>query len=173
MTNFKAFSIVVTASLILIFAGCDDNSTGSEDEIVRLYLSPAENTISSGGETTISLEIQNCYQPVFGISAQLSYDDTVIEIAGIQALPSGSFFGEDAVYFAFSSESVIRLAVSRIQGQPETTGSGSLCSLAFNGIAAGNSEIMFLPEELHFYDSAGEEVEIGQLELSSAEIVVN
>ncbi|MBC8276667.1 MAG: hypothetical protein H8E46_00425, partial [FCB group bacterium] len=65
------------------------------------------------------------------------------------------------------------LTITQIQGQPEITGSGNLCGFSFTGIAAGNSEIMILPEELHFYDSAGAEIEFGQLELNSAEIVVN
>lgn len=156
----------------LALAGCSDNSTNPQNEITSLRLTPQAVTISVGEETHLNLEIQVCRQPVFGVSMQIAYDNTVLSFQESQGTVKGDFFGGEAIFFVNDNESIIHLTITRIQGQPAVTGSGTMVTLAFRGLTVGNCTVQVKEDELNFYNSAGSEIELPQLEIEEAVVMV-
>ncbi len=154
---------------IVIFFGCE-TSTDPEQPIHKLYLSPGSTTISVGEQTEISLKVQNISDPVFGMSLQLDYDNTVLAFS--DSLAVGEFFGQNAVVFVKEENSKIYLTFSKIQGEIPASGSGNICTLTFSGSSAGYSEIQLSQNIFNFYNSAGETISMTDLTYSGTAITV-
>jgi len=160
--------------MIFIFCGCQSNSPTEPppDETQRLSFTPEDVTISIGQQTALTLRIENLSDSVFAISLQIDYDNTILSFSSVSAAESEDFFGTEAVQFVQDTLSVLHVALSRIQGQPEVSGSGTLCSFQLEGNAAGSTSFEVTPEHLKFYDSKGREIEAQDIEIQSATVSV-
>jgi len=156
--------------MFIIFS-CDSN-TEPETEVQKMYLSASNTSISVGVQTEIILKILNIPEPVFGISLQLEYDNSIINFSESNGLTVEDFFGLNVVSFVKDENSKLYLTFSKIQGESLASGSGDICKLTFTGISAGSSSIQFLPYEIYYYNSVGELITISGLEYEGVTIEV-
>ncbi|MBU1982950.1 cohesin domain-containing protein, partial [bacterium] len=125
-----------------------------------------------GEQTSLRLVVENLTDSIFAISLRISYRDSILTFAGVAGAESGDFFGADAIQFAQDTLSVLHITISRIQGQTEVNGSGTICTFRFVGRNAGNCVMEILPDQLEFYDSAGRTIEVPNLEIKTASVHV-
>ncbi len=172
MNKSMKIHIICLILIGLVLCGCSDNPANPQDETTSLRFTPPEVTISVGEEAHLSLEIQGCLQPIFGVSMQIAYDNTVLTFQESQGTDKGDFFGEEAIFFVNDNDSIIHLTITRIQGQAMVSGSGTILTLAFRGLAAGSGIIQLIPDKLNFYDTAGAGIELTQLEIEDSAVIV-
>jgi len=157
--------------ILLLFMGCEE-LTDELDDSLAFKLEPAFQTISMNNEASISLDIQNLSQPIFAVSMQINYSSSVLSFNDSTGFGVGEFFGNQNVIFVQEENSIINIALSIQQGNNEVDGSGTIGILTFKGNSTGTSEIEISLSELHFFDSTGNEISIGDFELVSAMITV-
>jgi hypothetical protein len=167
-------SIVPVLFALMLLAGCSKDSTVTPESSSPsgLYFSPDHQTVAAGQEALLELKLGELADSVFAITMQIGCDERVITMANSAAVTSGDFFGSEAVYFAQDSLSVIRLAITRTQGQRPVAGSGTLASLRLQAQAAGSCSLWINSDSLTFYDAAGRVLGIPRLDLRSASITV-
>jgi len=160
--------------LILIIAisllACS-TSTDSDNN-PKIYLSPASANVSISEQTSLEIIIEDNQKSFFGISMQLSYDNTKLGFVDSTGFVAGAMFDQSAISFAKKNGSKIHLSLTQLNGQASTSGSGTIGTLTFQATATGNSVIDFLEDDLIFYDSNGSEIKISDLNVESAAITV-
>jgi len=157
-----------------MFSGCQSESSTEppRDSGRKLGFSPEQVTISSGQPTELHLVIENLADSIFAVSMQIGFADSILSFTGIANAASGGFWGANAVQFAHDTLSVLHITISRVQGQTAVNGSGTICTLRFNAVAAGNCVVEVLTDQLVFYNSEGRELEVPELEEKTAVIHV-
>jgi len=169
----KRLRLIFAAFLLVLQLGCKDNSSSPPQNVCALRLSPAQSEITIGEEITLTIEAGDFDQPIFALSIRIAYDSAAVDFLAAQLPAQTGFFTDSAICFAQSGSDVIYLTVTQIQGQPEVSGSGSIAELTFRGISTGSSSLEIVSDELHFFNSAGVEIQIMQIEIGSAVITVS
>lgn len=162
--------IIILVFLLLQVNSCTDSGTEAPGD-PKISFSPQEIAISNQGQTEISLKISDFKAEIFALSMQLTYDGDIVSIdeAGFS---SGDFFGENGISLIKVTEDNIHLSLSLTQGMTSLKGSGTLCKFSVKGITNGNCTLSVDENELVFYDSAGNPVEIEDLSTVSSSINV-
>lgn len=164
--------IAVILPLVLL-SGCSDTSTEPEPEPrPGIFITPSTASLALGQRTDFLLSVENLSPPVFAVSLQISFDDSVLSGSDSLYPAASGFFGPNAVSFAQAEDSTVHVAISRVQGQTQVSGSGSLCQLRFTGRATGSCRLEIVPAELRFYDSLGTVIAIPDLEIRAATVSV-
>lgn len=165
---------ILVLSMALLLFGCDDNAS---DPVVTppasLGLSPSQSSLAAGADAEQSLRLEGLTTPVFGVSVQLSFNNSVVTFGDSLTLVEDGFFGTSAIGFARSEGSTLHLTVTRTQGSDPVSGSGVVGTLHVHGLAAGSSTMTILPDDLHFYDADGNVIAVPDLELATAVIEVH
>jgi hypothetical protein len=167
--------LILCALSLPLLTGCkNENATEPLQNSGKvLSFSPDDVSLSIGDQISLQLIARNLSDSIFAISAQISYNDLVLSFSGMTETATGDFFGSDAIQFTQDTLSVLHLSISRIQGQPEVSGSGTICTLRFTGKTSGSSLIELLPDQLEFYNDEGHRIEMPELEKVPAAIHVN
>lgn len=159
--------------LLLVFVGCDsDNEAENTPAVPMCYISPGEANLPLGEQTEFEIVLQDIPDSLFALSCRLIYDPAMLEFIEYAAPATERFFGDEVVEFTAAEDSVIHIAISRTQGQPMVAGSGVVCRLRFAAEHAGASSLSLPSNHLIFYDIAGQEVMIPNLEISGATIAI-
>ncbi len=158
--------------LALLLVSCESSTTPLVVSNPKLSFTPSASTITVGEEISISLEIENLPQAVFGMSFHISYDDNVISFADSVGMENGDFFSQEAISFVNGSNSIIRVSFTQIRGQEAVSGSGLIAIFTFTGISHGTGNIIVSRDQLHFYDSEGNVILIPNIELNTVTITV-
>ena len=124
-----------------------------------LLLSSSSSSITIGGSTSISLEITDLGISVFGVEMQISYNASVVEVDTLSFV-QGSYFGTNAISLFQIVDDKIHLSISAIHGDAMVNGTGQLAAFEVTGLSSGTSTFTIVPEELHFIDDNGNEVDI-------------
>ena len=152
--------------ICLLIISCDEET----DDSLAFKLDPEFQTISINGEASISLDVQNLSQPIFAMTMQVNYNSSILLYTGFD---DGGFFGsQNVVLVQAEQDSLLYIAVSIQQGNSEVDGSGSIGTFTFDGLDAGTSEIDISLTDLHFFDSDGNEISVGDFEIAPAIITV-
>ena len=154
--------------ICLLIISCDEESYDS----LAFKLDPEFQTISINNEASISLDVQNLSQPIFAMSMQVNYSSSILSFNDLTGFSVGGFFGSQNVVFVEEENSTIYIAMSIQQGNSEVDGSGSIGTFTFDGLDAGTSEIDISLSDLHFFDSGGNEISVGDFEIVPAMITV-
>ena len=155
--------------IFLLVMSCEDLK---EDGTLAFKLEPAFQTMPINNEASLSINVQNLSQPIFAISMQVNYSSSVLSFNDLTGFSDGGFFGNQNVVFVNEDNSIIYIAMSIQQGNSEIDGSGTICTLTFKGNATGSSEIDISLSDLHFFDSDGNEISVGEFEIETAMITV-
>jgi len=161
--------IIILIVAISLFA-CSTSTESDTDP--KIYLTPASANVSIGGQTSVDIVIEDNQKSFFGISMQISYDNTKLSFIDSTGFVAGAMFDQSAISFAQKNGSTIHLSLTQLNGLASTSGSGTVGTLTFQAIAAGNSVIDFQEDDLIFYDSNGSEIKISALDVESAAITV-
>jgi len=165
--------IIFGLFFLVILSGCSSNSSEPSDEShARLAFTPAEITVATGEQTSITLEILELSIPIFGLSFKMTFDPGIISFADTLEVESGNFFGQNTIAFATKTDSTIHLSFTKTQGQESVINPGIICSFPITGEKIGNCVIEILREEIRFYDSVGDEIEVLDLELGGMAVNV-
>jgi hypothetical protein len=157
--------------MILLSLGCGKKTTGGdEQQTPQLYFSPVNASVVVGQDTSISLMVKDISPAIFGISMEISFDSTIVSFSDSLGFEVGTMFGTDAIQFVRQENSIIHLSITEIQGQNSVSGSGTIGTLKFGGHSVGSSEILVVPDKLHFYDSNGREITISECEIGDATV---
>ena len=124
-----------------------------------LLLSSSSSSITAGGSTSISLDITDLAAFVFGVEMQISYNASVVEV-DTSSFEQGAYFGTNAISLFQIVENKVHLSISAVHGDAMVNGTGQLGEFAVTGLSSGTSTFTIVPEELHFIDDNGNEVDI-------------
>jgi hypothetical protein len=158
--------------LVMILLFYCEKSTEPKQNNPKLYLSPDDVTISVGAQSTIDLIIQDCPESFFGLSLQIEYNNSIVSFDDSLGLSTGDFFDSNAIVFVKENSNKIHLTITQIQGQNQVNGSGIVCTITFTGLLVGSSSIQLMENEIHFYNSVGNEIEIPRLMYQHSKINV-
>jgi hypothetical protein len=122
-------------------------------------LSSSSSSITAGGSTSISLDITDLVTFVFGVEMQISYNAGVVDV-DTSSFEQGAYFGTNAISLFQIVEDKIHLSISAIHGDAMVNGTGQLGEFAVTGLSSGTSTFTIVPEELHFIDDNGNDVDI-------------
>ena len=154
--------------ICLLIVSCEEELDDSVSGAFKL--DPEFQTISMITEASISLDVQNLSQPIFAMTMQVNYNSSILLYTGFD---DGGFFGSQNVVLVHAEQdSRLYIAVSIQQGNSEVDGSGSIGTFTFDGLDAGTSEIDISLTDLHFFDSGGNEISVGDFEIVPAMITV-
>ena len=162
---------IVILLLSLIFYTCSTSSDPNDPD-PKIYLTPATSELSLSDQSTLSLMIQDNQKPVFGLSLQIEYNNSVLSFSDSTGFATGNYFDQSAVSFVRNEGSIIHLSFSQLRGELSKSGSGTVCSLTFNAIGVGNSNVEIKQNDLRFYDHKGNEITISNLKVGLASINV-
>ena len=126
-----------------------------------------------GNEASLSIELNRLKEPIFGISMQVTYDTSILSFNDSTGYIAGEFFDNQEIVFVNGNGGTIYLGFSIQQGGSEVSGSGTICTLTFKGESTGTSEIEISLSNIHYFDSNGNEISVGDFELVSAMITVS
>ena len=154
--------------ICLLIISCDEES----DDSLAFKLDPEFQTISINNEASISLNVQNLTQPIFAMTMQVNYSSSILSFNDLTGFSVGGFFGSQNVVFVEEENSIIYIAMTIQQGNSEVDGSGTIVTLTFKGSSTGTSEIELSLSDLHFFDSGGNEISVGDFEIVPAMITV-
>ena len=157
--------------ICLLMINCGE-LTEELDDSLAFKLEPEFQTISMNNEASISLNVQNLTQPIFAMTMQVNYSSSILSFNDLTGFSVGGFFGSQNVVFVVEENSIIYIAMSIQQGNSEVDGSGTIVTLTFKGSSTGTSEIELSLSDLHFFDSAGNEMSVGDFEIVPAMITV-
>ena len=124
-----------------------------------LLLSSSSSSITIGESTSISLKITDLGISIFGVEMQISYNVNVVEVDTLSFV-QGSYFGTNAISLFQIVDDKIHLSISAIHGDAMVNGTGQLASFEVTGLSSGTSTFTIVPEELHFIDDNGNEMDI-------------
>jgi len=156
---------------LVIFLSCE-SSTEPDPAASKLYISAANTTMAVGEQNTISLKVQNLSESIFAISLKIEFDNTVLEYSNPPVISSGDFFTQSAISFAQQNNAQIHMSVSQIKGQEQVSGSGTICTFNMDAESTGSSILKIVNNEIHFYDSSGEEISVSDLKYEATTINV-
>lgn len=163
--------------IFLIFcsiSGCGDNPVESvPDNNPRLYFQPDLAHISQGTSIEIILSCENLEKAIFAISMRLNFPPGVTSFVDSTGVTVGSWFDYEGLKFVRSEDSTIYITLSRLAEDASFKTGGNICTFNFSGIASGNANISLDRNELYFYDIEGGIVEIEDLTIGNAQIIVN
>ena len=135
-------------------------------------LEPSFQSVGIDSEASLSIELQRLKEPIFGITMQVNYDSSILSFNDSTGFIAGEYFDNQEIVFVNGEVSSIYMGFSIQQGGIEVSGSGTLCTLIFTGESAGTSEIAISLSNIHYFDSNGNEISIGDFELVPAIITV-
>ena len=124
-----------------------------------LLLSSSSSSITIGESTSISLKITDLGISIFGVEMQISYNVNVVEVDTLSFV-QGSYFGTNAISLFQIMDDKIHLSISAIHGDAMVNGTGQLAAFEVTGLSSGTSTFTIAPEELHFIDDNGNEMDI-------------
>jgi Cohesin domain len=163
---------IIYLVLLLLLSGCADETNKSDEFSLHVRLQPEDVSINQGDAIWVEIMIEECTQPIFGISMQVEYDEDLLSFADSTSVMTGDFFGDNGITFAGEENGVIHLTMSLVQGDTLLDGNGTLCSLRFNAVNVGEAAINLLSEEISVYDAEGNLLEIEFLETANTIISV-
>jgi hypothetical protein len=165
--------LILIILLMFVFA-CEKNSTGpeeSEEFDFHIQLLTSQTEISLGDDVQIDVRIEECTEPIFAVSLQLEFDNTILNFTESQN--ESEFFGDNCIIFVHETDGIVYTSASLIQDDEKVSGSGSLFSLTFTSVATGTSELNILLNEIKVYDEEGNYIEIDNIQTENIQINVN
>jgi hypothetical protein len=171
-------AIIVCLSLflaiVLFIVGCGDKSSEPGPNLVpRLLIVADVSNVEINQTFSISIELENISEPIFAISMQISFANSVVSYTDSIGFENEAFFGQDVIYFTQEENSNLHLSITRLQGQNEVSGSGTICKLYFMAENSGDCAFEIAEEHLHFYDDEGIIIDMSELEIGSALIHID
>jgi hypothetical protein len=164
---------LITLLLILISLSCSKKTTEPSQPNPKLSFDPASTELSTGLSAQVRLRMENFAQPIFAASFQIAYNESKISVADSLVAGLENIFGENAIQFIRVDSSIIRLSITKIQGDTAISGSGIICGFNITGTSAGVCSLAVLTDESYFYDIDGDIVTIDSLAIYPAIITVN
>jgi hypothetical protein len=161
------------AILMLLTISCSKKSTEQTQPNPVLSFDPANVEIGIDNSAEIIFRIDNLAQPIFAASFQIRFNNSIISMSDSLISNLDGIFGENAIQFMRIDSSIIRLSLTKTQGDGVISGSGIICGFNIAGAVAGTCSLAVLQNEAYFYDTNGEIIAIDSLEYSPAIIVVN
>ena len=155
----------------LILTSCEDDKQTTPEP--TMLLSSSSSSITVGGSTILSLELANMEKSVFGVSIQISYDASVVEVGTSSGFMQGTYFGTNAISLFETADNTVHFSISAIQGDAMVNGTDKLCDFTVTGLSSGTTTYTIVPEEIHFIDDNGDEVIITDLEVGDLIITVS
>ena len=163
-------------TIFIMFIGvmlisCEDDEPTNPPP--TLSLSSSSSSITVGGSTTLSVELANMEASVFGVSMQISYYATVVEVDTTSGFVQGGYFGPNAISLFETVDDTVHFSISAIQGDAMVNGTGKLCDFEVTGLSSGTSPFTIVPGKIYSIDADTIESVMNELEVGDLTITVN
>jgi len=155
----------------VMLTSCEDDEPANPPP--TLLLSSSSSSITVGGSTSISVELAGLETFVFGVSMQISYETSVVEVDATSGFVQGTYFGTNAISLIETVDDTVHFSISAIHGDATVNGTGKLCDFEVTGLAVGTSTFTIVPEVIYFIDDNGDAVIITNLEVGELTITVS
>ena len=154
----------------LILTSCEEEVSTTPAPV--LSLSSSFSSITVGDSTTLSIELADMEISVSGVSMQISYDTSVVEV-DIDTTRKGTYFGNNAIFLFETVNDTVHFSIFEIEGDNMVSGTGKICEFEIIGLNVGSSTFTIVSEELYFIDKNGNEIVNTDLEIRDLTITVS
>ena len=124
--------------------------------VPQLYLETTDSTVSVGGMLSANIIVER-FPPIFAMTMQVSYNDSLFTINDSTGFESGDFFGSNSIEFCNIDSSRVYITKSLIQGNTPVSGFGTVGALTFSAEAVGQDTLKL--EMINLYDSNGDDID--------------
>ena len=155
----------------VMLTSCEDDEPTNPPP--TLLLSSSSSSITVGGSTSISVELADLETFVFGVSMQISYDTSVVEVDTTSGFVQGTYFGTNAISLFETVDDKVHFSITEVQGDDMVSGTGKICEFEINGLNVGTSTFTIVTDELYFIDKNGNEMVVTDLEIRDLTITVS
>jgi general secretion pathway protein D len=108
---------------------------------ISFAVAPADSTQTVGSTFQVAVMLNNGHD-VFSVPLQLKFNSTLLQLVNVD---SGDFLGRDgqatSIVHRDDGNGLVAISTNRPPNAPGVSGSGSLCTLTFKAIAAGDSTL--------------------------------
>ena len=121
----------------------------------EMYLETTNSTVSVGDMFSADIIVER-FPPIFAMTMQLSYNDSLFTINESTGFESGDFFGSNSIEFFNIGSSRVYITKSLVQGDTPVSGFGTIGSINFSAEAVGQDTLKLV--QIYLYDSNGDEI---------------
>lgn len=160
--NSKVLMIIALGMMFLLVA-CGGVSSPTDSGLAASFSSGGsaginnvtmEQIASSGDTVTVAIQFNNIDQQLMGATLDVTYTDTVTSVTSVNQgdIVSGS------VSFIPTDDGNGNLLITNLDSTVSSSKSGTLCTIVFKGITAGNSLIDILSVSSDIFNAAGDPI---------------
>ena len=121
----------------------------------EMYLETTNSVVSVGDMFSANIVVER-FPPVFAMTMQVSYNDSLFTVNESTGFESGDFFGSNSIEFYNVGSSRVYITKSLVQGDTPVSGFGTVGSINFSAEAVGQDTLKL--EQIFFYDINGDEI---------------
>lgn len=158
--------------LVLFGAGCGEDSPTAPDLKPTLSISLSDQAINAGDDGSLTIALKDIDSDVFAMSVRIEYNTGILVVREQDAFSLGGWFGADALALLQVEDGVIYLAVTRIASNGSEKASGSVGDIAFHTQGSGQIDFTINHSDVRFIDANGQDVEVPDLAIGEATLVV-
>ena len=144
--------------LLIIISSCQQCILETELS-PKLGFDPQSKSLNSDDYFSLDIIINEIESPFFGMSFQIQYDTSKIELSCTANDLNDSFFGQSHLAQIINQdEGIIYSTLTLLNGQDPVSGSGNIA--VCNGMAktSGTAWIEFIPNSFYFINEFGDEL---------------
>jgi hypothetical protein len=144
--------------LLIIISGCQQCILETQLS-PKLGFDPQSRAISTNDYFSLDIIVNEIESPFFGISFQLQYDTSKIELNCEANDLNNPFFGQNHLTQIINQNAgVIQSAMTLYNGQDPVSGSGTIAVCNGMALSSGTSYIEFIPNSFYFINEFGDEL---------------
>jgi len=165
--------ILFLGLIALVLVSCADDAETSAEYDMILTAKFQQISADVGDDVQLEILIDESTQSVFGICLQLQYDEDYLIYDEQSGMTTGDIFGENYLSFTQSENGIVHVSITLQQGEDALAGTGILCTLPFNCLMAGNTDISIISDNISVYDLDGNIIDLNFSTMGSAELLIN
>lgn len=166
----KKYLVVLVLIIGLFGISCDILGNKKDDNFI-IKISPVEQTLSLGEETTLSVKIEGV-EDLFAISAEILFNGDILQLPP-DPLTVGEEWGENVLAASINEIDRLNLTIGLIDSAGDASLSGNFTLFKLNVLAKSTGETPVQIHNLYLIDETGNPVNgFSELEIQQATIKV-
>lgn len=176
MITRKASGLCIFA-LALLIASSASNALGQATTVAVV---PSSSTVSLGQQVTVNITLTNMPSPgIYAYHFKLTYDKTLLNATNAQIPPDQMLKPVNSSLILIldpgtinRTEGSVNFALTLLQNETSKTGSGTLATVTFQGLAQGNVTVNLPTSDLTLVDGNGQEIPANNYVITPATVQV-
>lgn len=165
--------LVMIMIMLVLLMGCALDDVATVESKIELTPYLEESSASVGEDVVLQILVDECTEPIFGLSLQLDYDENYLSYDNQSEIVPGEIFSENSLMFIQAENGIVHISITLLQDEEAVKNTGMLCQLTFYCEAAGITELTIIQDTINAYDQNGNLIELDYQVSQSAEIEIN